>query len=80
MVFLTILAVSISDIVLCIVEIPKLITGKLIRELVVFSVLLITATAYAVLAALDVDVPNLSDLFKWVYKPLSGFMQSMLKP
>jgi hypothetical protein len=68
------------DVVVCIVEIPKMLKQKLIRELAVFSVLLLYGTAVGVLKVFDIEVPNPSDLIAWVYSPVSGMMKSLLSP
>jgi uncharacterized membrane protein len=75
-----IVAVLAFDIVLCIIEIPKMLSQKLIRELVTFSVLLLLGTVVAVLKALDIKVPNPSDFLAWVYSPVADWMKSLLKP
>lgn len=78
MVIITILAIAAFDIILCIVEIPKMRKEKLIRELWAFSVLLAFGTVLAVMKSLDIYIYNPSDFIAWVYSPLSGFMKSLL--
>jgi len=65
--------------ILCIVEIPKMLNGKLIRELVTFSVLLALGTLLVILKSLDVTIPNPSDFVIWVYKPISNILKSLLQ-
>jgi len=78
MVILTILATAAFDIILCIVEIPKMRKEKLIRELWTFSILLTFGTVLAVMKSLDMYIANPSDWIAWVYSPISGFMKSLL--
>jgi hypothetical protein len=74
------IALLLFDVVVCIVEIPKMLKQKLIRELAAFSVLLLFGTAVGVLKVFDVKVPNPSDLIAWVYSPVSDIMKSLFKP
>ena len=76
----SIIAVIAFDVIVCIIEVPKMLTGKLIKELVTFSVLLLLGTVMAVLKSLDVQLPNPSDFVAWVFSPVKGIMQSLLKP
>ena len=75
----SILAVLVFGIVLCIVEIPKMRKDKLYRELWTFSVLLALGTTLAILKSLDVEIPNPSDFIAWVYSPVEGIMKGLLK-
>jgi hypothetical protein len=74
-----ILAVLAFSAVLCIAEVPKMLKGKLYRELWTFSVLLGLGMVLAVLKSLDVEIPNPSDWIAWVYSPVKGVMKSLLK-
>jgi len=78
MVIISILAIAVFDIILCIVEIPKMCKQKLFRELWAFSVLLTFGTVLAVMKSLDFYIYNPSDFIAWVYSPISGFMKSLL--
>lgn len=80
MAVVTIIAVFLFDTILCIIEIPKMLQQKLIKELVTFSVLLLYGTIIGVMKSLDLKVPNPSDLLAWVYSPVSDLMKSLLKP
>lgn len=80
MVAVSLLALVVFDTVVCIVEIPKMVRGKLIKELITFSVLLLLGTAFGVMKAFDMKVPNPSDWLAWVYSPVSDLMKSLLKP
>lgn len=77
---LSIIAVMAFDVIVCIIEIPKMLQGKLIKELVTFSVFLLLGTVMAVLKSLDIKFPNPSDFVSWVFSPVSDIMQSLLKP
>ncbi|MBP2651207.1 MAG: putative rane protein [Firmicutes bacterium] len=65
--------------VLSIIEIPKMLQGKLYKELWAFSILLALGTVLAILKFLDVNIPNPSDWIAWVYSPVKDFMKSLLK-
>ncbi|SHH75014.1 hypothetical protein SAMN02745823_00846 [Sporobacter termitidis DSM 10068] len=73
-------AIIVFDIVLCIVEIPKMISQKLIKEFVTFSVLLLVGTTIAVLKCLNINVPNPSEWQEWFFSPVADLMKSLLKP
>ena len=64
--------------VLCIVEVPKLIEAKSYKELWAFSLLLALGVVLSILNSLKVNIGNPSDLFKWIYSPLEGVMESLL--
>lgn len=73
-------ALALFDVVVCVVEIPKMLKQKQIRELVTFSVLLLFGTAIAVMKGLNMKIPNPSDFMAWVYSPVSDLMKSLVKP
>ncbi len=75
-----IIAVLVFDVIVCIIEIPKMIKQKLIKELVTFSVLLLLGTVLAALKAFDKKVPNPSDFLAWVYSPVADLMKSLMEP
>jgi hypothetical protein len=75
-----IIALVIFDVIVCVIEIPKMLKQKLIKELVTFSVLLLLGTAVGVMKSLDIKVPNPSDFLAWVYSPVSDIMKSLAKP
>jgi len=79
MAIVSIFAVLVFSTVLCFIEIPKMLQGKLYRELWTFSILLGLGTVLAILKSLDVDIPNPSDLIAWVYSPFAGVMKGLLK-
>lgn len=51
-------------------DLPKLIRKKRTRELIVFSVLLVTATALYGALVLEVSLPNPFMIIKLIYGPL----------
>lgn len=76
----TIIAVLAFDTIICVIEIPKMLQQKLIKELITFSVLLLFGTIIAVMKSIDMKVPNPSDLLAWVYSPVSDLMNSLFNP
>jgi len=79
MAIVSILTVLIFSTVLCIIEIPKMVKEKLVKELWTFSILLGLGTVLVILKSLGYMIPNPSDLVAWVYSPIEGVMKSMLK-
>jgi hypothetical protein len=79
MAVITIPIVLAFGIVLSIVEIPKMLQQKLIRELVAFSVLLISGSVLSVLKSLKVEIPNPNDILVWFFSPLHDLMMSLSK-
>lgn len=80
MAVVSIVLLIIFDVVLCSIEIPKMISKKLTKELVTFSVLLLLGTVLALLTSLNVKLPNPSDFLVWVYSPVSDAMKWLNKP
>ena len=75
-----IVALLAFDIILCIIEVPKMLQQKLVKELITFSVILLIGTLVAVLRTFDVKVPNPSDFLAWVYSPVADLMKSLMQP
>jgi hypothetical protein len=73
------LALMLFDTILSIVEIPKMLSGKLYKELIAFSVLLFFGTILAVIQLFDMKIPNPSDWIAWVFSPLEEFMKNLTK-
>lgn len=67
------------DIIVCAVEIPKMLKQKLFKELGVFSVLLLLGTTVSVMKIFNAKIPNPSEFYTWVFSPLSDLMKSVLK-
>ncbi|MHA0857164.1 hypothetical protein [Paenibacillus sp. CMAA1364] len=61
------------------IDVPPLIRKKLIRELWVFSILLLFGTILAISQALRFNIPNPLDWLTFVYKPVSDLVQVWLK-
>lgn len=78
--FFLLFAVLAFAVVLCLVEIPKMIHAKLHRELWAFSILLAVGVVLAVLKILDVDIPNPSDFVKKAYSSVTELMKGALEP
>ncbi|MBP2654601.1 MAG: putative rane protein [Firmicutes bacterium] len=74
-----ILTVLLFATVLSIIEVPKMLQGKLYKELWTFSILTTLGTVLAILKILDISIPNPSDWIAWVYSPVKDFMKSLLK-
>ncbi|MGE5328695.1 MAG: hypothetical protein ACM3KR_04210 [Deltaproteobacteria bacterium] len=64
--------------VLCLIEIPKMLKGRLYKELWTFSIILALGVTLAILKSLDVDIPNPSDWVTWVYSPVSDFLKQVM--
>lgn len=79
MVLIVILLVLAFASILCIVEVPKLLREGSFKEFLTFSLLLALGVVLSVLKSLKVEIGNPSDLFAWIYSPLEGVMESLLK-
>ena len=77
---LSIIFVVAFDVILCIVEIPKMIRLKLRKELVTFLILLSVGTVLVVMKNFNMQIPNPSELVEWFFSPVSGLMKQMVKP
>jgi hypothetical protein len=80
MIAVAIIALILFDIVVCAIEIPKMLKQKLVKELIAFVILLLLGTAIGVMKGLGVKVPNPSDFLAWVYSPVSDLMKLLVKP
>ncbi len=76
---LSIVLVSAFSVILCIVEIPKMWTGKEYKELAVFSLILCFGIVVAVLKSLDMDIPNPADFVAAVYSPVVALIKGALE-
>jgi len=79
MALIVILLVLSFSAVLCIVEVPKLLRAKSVKDLWIFSLLLALGVVLSILKSLKVEIGTPSDLFAWIYSPLEGVMDSLLK-
>ncbi len=66
-------------VVLCVIEIPKMIKAKLYRELVAFSIILCIGVVIAVLKSLNIVIPNPADLIAVIYSPITKLMKDILE-
>ncbi|SES10960.1 hypothetical protein [Psychrobacillus sp. OK032] len=57
--------------IIVILELPHLLQKKLIKEVVIFSILLAFGVILSILLALGVKVPNPMDFITYVLKPLT---------
>jgi uncharacterized membrane protein YwaF len=80
MTIVSILLLLLFAVILCIVEVPKMLQQRMHKELIAFSVILLYGTVITILATFNVEVLNTNDLWSWIYSPFSGFMKSLLKP
>lgn len=78
MAVIAITAVLFFDVLICIIEIPKMLREKLTGELIFFCFLLLMGTVLTVMKGLDIKIPNPSDLLAWIYSPVKGIMEKML--
>jgi cell division protein FtsW (lipid II flippase) len=78
MAVVSVLAVGFS-VVLCIVEIPKMLQEKLYRELLTFMILVALGTLLVILRSLDAEIPNHSDWIARVYLPVSEVMKRLFE-
>ena len=79
MIIVAVLALLSFDTILCVIEVPKMIKSKMVKELVVFSILLAVGTAMAFMEILKIEIPKSVDLVMWIYSPLSEFLESLFK-
>ncbi|MCZ8514017.1 hypothetical protein O9H85_16625 [Paenibacillus filicis] len=61
------------------IEVPRLLKTKMIRELWVFSALLLLGTALSAARSMRVQLSNPLDWIAAVYKPVSDILFSLLK-
>lgn len=79
MALVSISAVIIYSIVLCIIEVPKMRKEKQVKELWMFSIILGIGVLIAIIKSLGMKVPNPSDLAAWIYSPLRGLFENLTK-
>ena len=79
MIFLSIVSLTLFCVIICVVEIPKMLKARLYRELCIFSVLLASGFVIGILKSLDLAVPNPSDWVTTIYSPFVGLMKLLLK-
>ena len=67
------------SVILCVIEIPKMVKTKLHRELVAFCIILFLGDVIAVLKSLNIDIPNPADLIATIYSPITKLMKDILE-
>ena len=75
----SLVALGVFDIIVCAVEIPKMLKQKLIKELAVFLILLLLGTTAGIMKIFDLKIPNPTDLLKWASSPAAELMKSILE-
>lgn len=65
-------------VILCIIELPKMISEKLHKEIWTFSILLSFGVIIAIFKCFEVHIPNPSDWISWVYSPISNLLKNVL--
>lgn len=75
---LTIIGIIAVVILICVLEVPRLVKDKLIKELVVFTALLLFGTIISIAQALQIRIPNPMDLIITIYQPVYNVFQAWL--
>lgn len=75
----SVIGILLAILVICIVEVPRLIRKKQRRELWAFSIFLLIGTILNIALALHVRLPNPLDWIMAFYKPVSDLIDSLLK-
>ncbi|MDR6882467.1 hypothetical protein [Bacillus sp. 3255] len=60
-------------------EAPALFKGRFMKELWLFSILLVVGTVLSILISLHVEIPNPIDWIIIIYKPFSDLLNNILK-
>ncbi|MGM0875152.1 MAG: hypothetical protein ACQEWV_10160 [Bacillota bacterium] len=74
-----ILGVLLVGTLITLYEVPSLIKKKLMKELIVFLILLITGVILSILLSLEIKIPNPYDLIAFIFNPISHFLEWILK-
>lgn len=62
-----------------VIDVPPLLRKKLVKELWIFSILLLFGTMLSIAQALNIRIPNPIDWLTVLYKPFSDMMKNLLK-
>ncbi|WP_256358213.1 hypothetical protein [Bacillus sp. sid0103] len=65
--------------VIIVIDVPPLLRKKLVKELWIFSILLLFGTMLSIAQALGISIPNPLDWLTVLYKPFSDMMKNLLK-
>lgn len=60
------------------IELPNLFKEKAIKEIIVFSLLLISGIILSILVILRIELPNPLDLLLMIFAPISKWIESIL--
>lgn len=60
-------------------EVPRLLKKKLLKECLVFSLLLIIGTVLSMAMVLQIPLPNPTDWMMIIFKPISNWIDNLLK-
>ena len=74
-----ILGILAVTVVIIFVEVPALLKKKLKKELWVFFMLLTFGVGVSIAQSLGVKLPNPLDFIKFIYQPLSDFIENLFK-
>lgn len=58
-------------------QLPPLIKGKNIREILAYSLMMLTAIVYSYALVLDIDLPNPTKAVDAVFRPVTNFMDRL---
>jgi hypothetical protein len=74
-----ILGILLIAIIILLIEVPPLLKAKRKKELWVFSILLLFATALSISKSLQVNIPNPLDWLTIIFKPFTDFIVHALQ-
>lgn len=75
----SILGILIVAIGIIIYEVPSLIKRRLIKELWVFSILLIFGVFLSIVESMNIEVSNPSEWLETIYSPFNRLLDNILK-
>lgn len=79
MAIVSIVLVLVFSIILSIIEIPKMISNNLYKELWAFSILLFFGVLVALLKILNVPLSNPYEWITWVYSPILDLLKDFFE-
>ncbi|MDN4106423.1 hypothetical protein [Paenibacillus polymyxa] len=72
-------SIIVAGIIIACIETPMLLKNKFIKELWIFSLLLIVGVMLGVLQTLHLPVPNPTEIITVIFKPISNEILSIFK-
>jgi len=66
-----IMSVILLAIVIAVFEVPNLLKNRLLKELLVFLILLVAGTGLGIARSMELELPSPLDLISFIYKPIS---------